>query len=369
MVLFSNPLVSVIVPAYNAGKFIQQTLASILAQSYRNLEIIVVDDGSTDDTAEIVKSIAENDDRLILVSQSNRGVAMARNCGIEMSRGEYLAPVDADDIWYPQKIEKQVHSMLKHGPRTGLVYTWFNILDEEGCVTGRGREWTLEGSVYRALIYANFVGNGSTPMMRRSCIDQVGLYNPGLKAQGAEGCEDWDLYLRIARHYEYRVVPEYLVGYRKYAGNMSSNYLQMAKSQWIVLNEIKQKYPEIPAKIFRWVNAKSYFRQSLLTYKKGEYRQVLPLAGKTFSSDPWSLLSYQLLNVVARSLLKIATRPISRAPEGSFSSNGKTARPGIPQNHTNQTPPRRTQKPTFIKDYLNFYDRIYLKRLYSIIKE
>lgn len=106
------PLVSVIIPAYNAESFIEETLKSVLAQTYPAIEVLVIDDGSQDRTPEIVAGMAERDPRVVLVKQSNAGVAAARNLGIDQSKGEFIAPIDADDIWYPENLEKQVQCML-----------------------------------------------------------------------------------------------------------------------------------------------------------------------------------------------------------------------------------------------------------------
>jgi glycosyltransferase involved in cell wall biosynthesis len=102
------PLVSVIIPAYNAAKFIAETIESVLSQIYQNIEIVVVDDGSQDETSTIVRQFAARDRRVRLIQQANAGVAAARNCAIQNSQGEFIVPIDADDIWYPQKIDKQV---------------------------------------------------------------------------------------------------------------------------------------------------------------------------------------------------------------------------------------------------------------------
>ena len=128
------PLISVIVPAYNAETFIQRTLDSILTQTYTNIEVLVVDDGSQDRTAEIVESFVEKDSRVTLLKQKNAGVATARNLAIEKSRGEYIAPIDADDIWYPQKLEKQVQCMLEADQSIGLVYAWSVRIDEDDVI-------------------------------------------------------------------------------------------------------------------------------------------------------------------------------------------------------------------------------------------
>src|SRR5947209_4924853 len=125
-------LVSVIVPAYNAENFIGETLNSVLAQTYENIEVIVVDDGSRDLTAAIVKNAARRDRRVKLLRQQNLGVAMARNLAIARSSGEYIAPLDADDIWYPSKIEKQVRSLETGGRKAGASYCWCVSINENG---------------------------------------------------------------------------------------------------------------------------------------------------------------------------------------------------------------------------------------------
>src|SRR5262245_28337071 len=119
------PLVSVVIPAYNAEAYIATSLRSVTAQTYRNLEIIVVDDGSRDATATIVRSLAADDPRIKLQQQQNAGVAAARNRGIEASSGDLVAPLDADDLWQPSKIERQVAVMQRGSPKVGLVYAWF----------------------------------------------------------------------------------------------------------------------------------------------------------------------------------------------------------------------------------------------------
>lgn len=261
-------LISVIIPAYNAEAFIQQTLTSVLSQTYSQIEVLVVDDGSSDRTPEIVRSIAEKDDRVVLLQQSNLGVAAARNLAIEKSKGDYIAPIDADDIWYPQKLEKQMECMLKADPSVGLVYTWSVYVDEQGKIIGEydphqfTKVHSIQGEVYPALIYRNFIGHASVPLIRRSCFEKVGGYNHRLKEQNAQGCEDWDMYLRVAEHYTFQVVPEFLAGYRQVTGSMSDNSLVMAKSYRLVMSDSRKKHPELPEYIYRW--SASYFYSYLL---------------------------------------------------------------------------------------------------------
>lgn len=257
-------LVSVIIPAYNAEAFVKRTLQSVLSQTYKNIEVLVVDDGSQDKTAEIVESFAEKDSRVILLKQKNAGVAAARNLAIEKSRGEYIAPIDADDIWYPQKLEKQVQCMLEADLSVGLVYAWSVFIDEEDIITGEYNSncyWNsprIEGEIYPAMLYSNFIKNSSAPLIRRACFEKIGGYNCQFKEEDAQGCEDWDIYLRIAEYYQFRVVPEFLIGYRQINGSMSRNYKSMSKSYNMMMKDARERHVNIPSFIYHW-SASSFY--------------------------------------------------------------------------------------------------------------
>ena len=147
-----NPLVSVIIPVYNGQEFIRDAVQSALLQTYPNLEVIVVDDGSTDSTRAIVEALAAADARVELISQANGGVARARNRGISAARGEFIAPLDADDMWAPEKIQRQVARMAEYGTETGLVYCWWVWIDVDGTVLDRSPGWRVEGHALETLI-------------------------------------------------------------------------------------------------------------------------------------------------------------------------------------------------------------------------
>lgn len=255
-----NELVSVIIPAYNAAPFIAETLACALAQSYRNLEIVVVDDGSTDATPEIVKAIACRDPRVHLHRRPNRGVAAARNVGLEQSAGAFIAPLDADDLWHPDKVAKQMAAMHEGGPRIGLVYTWSSTIDDSGHLVARnGNAAPFEGSVYQFLVMYNFLGNASTPVFPRHCVVEAGGYDQSLKARGGQGYEDLLLYLTIAERYDVALVPEFLVGYRVHSLSMSNNIPQMKVGHQLVLEAVRARHPELPERLFRWSESRNYF--------------------------------------------------------------------------------------------------------------
>jgi glycosyltransferase involved in cell wall biosynthesis len=258
MTVAGSPLVSAIVPAYNAELFVEQTLRSLLAQTYENFEIIVVDDGSTDRTADRVESLARKHPQIRLVQQSNMGVAAARNRGIAKSHGEFIAPVDADDIWFPEAMTKLVNCFLSSDSHTGVVYAWSVIIDENGLLDGRFRCSKIEGNVLGTLICHNFLGNASATMIRRVCLEKLGGYDEGFRANNVQGCEDWDLYLRIAEQCSFRVVPEFLFGYRKLRSGMSSDPESMARSHQHVLKKVKELHRTVP-RTFSLLSTSSYY--------------------------------------------------------------------------------------------------------------
>jgi len=306
----NQPLVSVIIPAYNAEQFIAKTLESVLSQTYQNLEILVVDDGSTDTTAEIIKSFAQKDRRISLLQQSNAGVAAARNLAIEKSKGEYIAPIDADDIWYPPNLEKQIECLTKSEPTVGVVYSWSVDINEQDLLTGGFYNSTIEGEVYTALVYKYFIGNASSSLIRRACFEKIGGYNCKLKAENAQGCEDWELHLRIAQHYQFKVVPEYLVGYRQIASSMSCNYPAMAKCHSLIMADVRQQHPEIPSNIYRWSSSNFYIYLAVKSNRSGNHRSTLFWLVRAFQEDLlMALLRHNLYLLSIKSILKILVSP------------------------------------------------------------
>jgi glycosyltransferase involved in cell wall biosynthesis len=238
-------LVTVIVPAFDAAVTIDETLRSVRAQTWRELEILAVDDGSRDGTPEIVLRHAAADPRIRLIRQFNAGVAAARNRGIAEARGTFVAPVDADDLWHPTKIERQLQAIEAEGPAAGLAYTWYALIDLHGHIVSTRYRPELEGDLFQALCReGNIVGNGSSTLIRRAVARDVGGYDPSLRARQAQGCEDWDIYLRIAERHRFALVRDHLTGYRIGPENMSSDLLQMLRSFDLVAEEVRSRHPE-----------------------------------------------------------------------------------------------------------------------------
>jgi glycosyltransferase involved in cell wall biosynthesis len=303
-----QPLVSVIIPAYNAEPFIGRTLESIMAQTYLNLEILVVDDGSQDSTPAIIREYMKMDARIQLLQQDNGGVASARNIGIEQSKGEFIAPIDADDIAFPMNIECQVRCLLKEPESVGVSYVWSIDIDEKDIPSGIFRASRIAGGVYATLLCHNFLGNASSTLIRRRCFELVGLYDTQFKDNSSQGCEDWDLYLRIAQHYEFQVVPRFLLGYRKLPNSMSSNVDSMVKWHNLVLKRAAQRRCGIPFVLYNISRSNLYMYLALQTYSANNPRGTLSLLSQALKADCITpFLRYSFYKLTCISILRLTT--------------------------------------------------------------
>lgn len=203
------PLVSIVIPSYNQAKYIAYNLDSILGQTYSNFEVLFIDDGSTDTTAEILKNYTAKDSRIKYFYQKNSERAVARSYGISLSQGKYLCLVDSDDTWVSDKLEKQV-AVMENDPDIVLCYASVNRIDPDNkkLKNADRQQEGYSGLVYRYLLMRNFIPS-VTPMIRRSAIegigDQVTDYIP---------YEDWDFWLRISRRGKFYHIKEALGNYR-----------------------------------------------------------------------------------------------------------------------------------------------------------
>lgn len=236
------PHISVIIPAFNAEQTIAETLASVLQQSYVDFEVIVVDDGSTDETVKRVQQF--EDARIQITSYPNAGLSTARNRGIANATGTLITFLDADDLWTVDKLEKQVQA-LDHHPSAGVVYSWTcymyereNELEFHACPA-----YSYAGDVYAQLLVQDFIFSGSNVLIRREAIEAVGRFDPTLRS-----CEDWDYWLRLAARWEFALVPAYQILYRQTPGALTSNVEQMQQS---ALRAIENAYRLAPAHLQR----------------------------------------------------------------------------------------------------------------------
>ncbi|GAB5493514.1 MAG: hypothetical protein Phog2KO_37290 [Phototrophicaceae bacterium] len=226
----ANPLVSIVIPTYNSAEFISETLTACLAQTYQPCEIILVDDGSQDNTLDIVNSFAES---IRVIQQTNQGPAIARNTGILEAKGDFIQFCDSDDILHPEKIEKCL-SLLLDNPSSALAYCQMQSVDEAGqIITDRLPVPNSDFFEADKLFCKIFDANGSpiqtsTLLARKSALIAVGLY----RADPNYFCaEDWDLLLRLADSYSFVGIQEVLVDYRVRTGALTTKPILMAEGR------------------------------------------------------------------------------------------------------------------------------------------
>jgi glycosyltransferase involved in cell wall biosynthesis len=305
-----NPLVSVIIPAYNSGKFIEATLNSALAQTYQNVEIMVVDDGSQDRTAEIVSQIASKEKRIVLLCQKNQGVAAARNLAIRHSKGVFIAPLDSDDIWYPLKLERQVECMLSSDSQVGIVSAGYVFIDEDGDLINGWGENLVNGRISEQLIYFNPI-SASLPLIRRTVLEKVGFYNQDLREQNAQGLEDWELALRIGARYEFRTIPEILMGFRQLSSSMSQDTTQMTKAYRVIMSIAKDLYPEAPSELYRLSESNMYRYNAIKSELAGAHSKALFWLAKAIQIDSVLLSRPEICKMLLRQSMYLLGQPIS----------------------------------------------------------
>ncbi|GEM_PF-665054 len=236
-----RPLVSVIIPAHNAAPFIGAALRSVTAQTYRRLEVIVVDDGSIDDTCEQVLRCSPD---VTLVRQPNSGAAVARNTGIQRSHGAYVAFLDADDVWLPRKVERLV-DVLERRPDVAAAYHGYAAIDEAGTIIGHPVIRTHSGNFLEAMLLSCLFGPPMV-MIRRACLDRIGLFDPSLRLG-----QDWDLFLRMAlAGCKFHSVPEVLVHCRTHARNSTRDLASGAAYTRLVLDRAFVD-PQLPERLRR----------------------------------------------------------------------------------------------------------------------
>lgn len=234
----AEPTASVVIPCYNQGHFLGEAIHSALHQTHPGVEVVVVDDGSTDGTRAVAEW-AGWDRPVRYVWQRNAGLSAARNAGLRVSTGAYVAFLDSDDWLLPDAVEHGVEAFQER-PESAMVVGHHREVDEVGegpdadleaahTYLARRRE-EAEGGAYEALLRGNYIGMPATVLYRRDALEAVGGFDPSLRS-----CEDYDLYLRIARRYPVHYHPAVVALYRKHGGGMSRNLDRMLQTSLTVL--------------------------------------------------------------------------------------------------------------------------------------
>lgn len=264
----TDPLVSVIIPTYNRAHFLGQAIQSALDQTYPQVEVIVIDDGSTDDTAAVVAGFG---DRVRYVHQENSGVSAARNHGLRLARGATIAFLDSDDLLMPHKLETQI-AYLEANPAVGMVYASHEFIHEDGRYHSTCRLHPSSATYHRLLAECKIAL--PSVLVRRSVLNAVGGFDETMRIG-----EDIDLWVRIARHYPIGVIEEPLARIRRHAANSARTPDDLRVAYFRIIDQNLDR-ERLNAVQVRRIYARTYFRLS------NEYISAAP-PDLSASADCW----------------------------------------------------------------------------------
>lgn len=283
--------VDVIIPTYNCRRYVLDAIGSVLAQTHRDVRVVVVDDGSTDGTEAVVRGL--KDPRVVYLKKTNAGPSAARNFALPHCTAPFIAYLDADDVWYPEKLERQL-ALFEANPKLGLVYGYHHILDAEGRHTGENARGA-RGWIFDTLLEGNVItGSASMVVVPRVVLDKVGPWREDLRMG-----EDWELWMRIAQKYEIDFVPDFLVDIRVVPSGAQQNYRKVAeghmRSLSVILGEFRlsgrQRRLLLGSNL--WIVAIHYFLAGDMTAAR---RTML----RTFAVKPALLLQFRSWDLYAR---------------------------------------------------------------------
>ena len=276
----SGPAVDVVVPTFDGLPHLRTAVESVLGQTYSDLKLLVVDDGSTDGTAEYVASL--RDPRVTYLWKRNGGPASARNRGLSASTAPLVAFLDADDVWYSDKLERQV-AVLRGRPKVGLVHGFHHTIDEDGRMIG-SREDGLRGRVFDALLDGNkLTGSCSVVLIRRAALEAVGPFREDLRSS-----EDWELWLRVTRRFEVDHVPDYLAAIRVRDAALQADRRQMARGHLELFPILVDELP-LAGEDRRRVARACVFRAAHEYHAAGDGQAARTALVHYLREDPWAL--------------------------------------------------------------------------------
>ncbi len=296
------PLISVIIPVFNAERTIQETVASILKQTLSDLEIIIVNSGSTDTTPLIISQI--KDTRIKVFSYPQANVAVNRNRGFKHAVGEFVTFIDADDLWTPNKLEAQYKAFIEN-PNAVVVYSWTNCIDENSKFLRKCSHVKWTGDVYANFLLDDFIGSGSNVMIRSHAYLEVEGFDESLT-----NAQDTDLWLRLASMYDFAVVQEVQILYRILPNSMSSDILGLEKSNLIVIERaFAHKKAESLQHLKRYSlgNLYKYLSYKILDAKPGTQNnlQAFRLIFIAVKNDPYLLIKPIIIKAFIKIVLMI----------------------------------------------------------------
>lgn len=287
------PILSVIITAYNEGDYLFEAIHSVQQQTLADLEIILVDDGSTGPTKEIIDGMVEPG--LFIIRQDNQGPAVARNVGIQATRGKYVGFLDGDDCWYPEKAASHIEILEQHSG-VDLTYGWWRFVDEGGNDTARRGKPNKKPVELQDLIKQNFIGSASNVIARKEALFAAGLFDPNLRA-----AEDMEFWIRMARLREDNLhcIPKILFDYRVRKGQLSKNWQKMFQDSQKVFEKVRDLEPELVAAVEHEAYAVRKRYLAYLAYEASDYPASRKLLFEALRMKPDVLLERSAFFTIA----------------------------------------------------------------------
>lgn len=288
-------LVSIVIPCYNVEAYAEAAIVSALEQSYARLEVIAVDDGSTDGTPAVIQRLIDTrrDARLRCVTQRNGGLSAARNAGIAHARGQFIGFLDGDDVWRADKLARHV-ALLDSKPQVGLTFSHSAYMSEAGEATsGRLVAKRLKPSLHD-MLRRNHFGNGSTVVARRACFEIAGVFREELKS-----CEDYEMWCRIlwATDYQAEGLPLPLTQYRLRATSLTANWSKFTQNADAAMAFLRQEMPCVPDRKFRQGHAEHYRIASWRAATAGQNAVAFQLLTKALTLWPRLITDLRVVGV------------------------------------------------------------------------
>lgn len=314
----TQPTVSVVMPVYNTAKYVQSAIVSVLLQSYRDFELLIIDDAGTDNSIELCREYT--DPRIRIISQENRGLAGARNTGIRNARGKYIALLDSDDLWAPEKLEHHI-AHLDSRPDVGVCYASSLMMEEDGLLLRLAQRPKLRAVTAKDVFLRNPVGNGSAPVIRRATLDDIAVKNPRRDEldyfdESFRQSEDIECWCRIALTTDWRF--EGIHGahtrYRINEGGLSANVVRQFETWSRVRDRVAALNPGFAA---RWAKTAEAYQLRYLSrrcVRMGDGAMAWSLMKDALKADAsilWREPAKSVTTIAASAILRFLPSPIN----------------------------------------------------------
>ncbi|WP_091999462.1 glycosyltransferase family 2 protein [Marinobacter pelagius] len=282
----TSPLVSIVTPTYNRADYIGQAVNSVLAQTYTNFEFLIVDDGSTDNTRELLEPVLA-DARIRYFYQENQGQSVARNCALSEAKGDFVCFLDSDNYWPAEKLKQQVDLFRNH-PDYDVVYGDIITIDEKGQEVSRKNMKRYSGIIAKYMIRDNCVSM-NTAMARRRCFETLGAMSGKRRV-----ADDYDLWLRFSARFRFLYVPEFLAYYRVMDDQISSDKTRRFDSNWEIIRDFRREFPNaMSEREFNSGFAAFHSRKARYLASKGARREAFAEMTKALRLQPLTRSSWR----------------------------------------------------------------------------